>query len=161
MKHRLPAKRSLDDIDVRILKRLELDARISYAELANHVGAAASTCHHRVKRLEETGVIRRYIADIDESLLGGLLLFWGEFLLTPTGRASRKQLEEALASAAEIVEAHEIAGRSDYIVRVGGADPSVWPRTLERIDPDGRLIATSNVQSGIRQTKRFSGLSHL
>lgn len=55
----------IDDVDRRILTALHDDARIPNSALADLVGIAASTCHGRVRRLQELGVIRGFYADID------------------------------------------------------------------------------------------------
>ena len=60
----------LDDTDRRILTALHADARMSNSALADLVGIAASTCHGRVRRLQELGVIRGFYADIDPSAIG-------------------------------------------------------------------------------------------
>lgn len=147
----------LDDLDRRILKRLELDARLPNQDLAREIGLSPSACLQRVKRLEKNGVIRRYIVDVDEAELDGLLIFHGEIVLTAAGRASRKALEETLNTRPEIIQATQVVGRADYILTVGGAHPATWPTLIEQLDPEGRLIATSRVQSHVRVAKRFSG----
>ena len=63
----------LDDTDRRILTALHADARISNSALAEVVGIAASTCHGRVRRLQDVGVIRGFYADIDPSAIRMLL----------------------------------------------------------------------------------------
>src|SRR5688572_33411072 len=60
----------IDDVDRRILILLHRDARISNSALADAVGIAPSTCHGRVRRLQEVGVIRGFFADIDPAAIG-------------------------------------------------------------------------------------------
>ena len=60
----------IDDVDRRILTALHADARMSNSALADLVGIAPSTCHGRVRRLQELGVIRGFYADIDPAALG-------------------------------------------------------------------------------------------
>src|ERR1700712_5654297 len=60
----------IDDVDRRILTILHSDARISNSALADAVGIAPSTCHGRVRRLQDLGVIRGFYADIEPSGLG-------------------------------------------------------------------------------------------
>ena len=60
----------LDDVDRRLLAILHADARISNSALADAVGIAPSTCHGRVRRLQELGVIRGFHADIDPAAIG-------------------------------------------------------------------------------------------
>src|SRR5918996_4602481 len=60
----------IDAIDRRILTALHADARMSNNALAALVGIAPSTCHGRVRRLQELGVIRGFYADIDPAAIG-------------------------------------------------------------------------------------------
>jgi DNA-binding Lrp family transcriptional regulator len=60
----------IDDVDRRILTTLHGDARISNSALAEVVGIAPSTCHGRVRRLQELGVIRGFYTDIDPAAIG-------------------------------------------------------------------------------------------
>ena len=59
-----------DDLDRRILRELSADARITNNELAERVGLSASACLRRLRRLEETGIIRGYTAIIDPAVEG-------------------------------------------------------------------------------------------
>ncbi len=61
---------SLDRIDLRILDVLQQEGRLSNQELADRVSLSASPCLRRVKRLEELGVIRQYVALIDPLRIG-------------------------------------------------------------------------------------------
>lgn len=151
----------LDEKDRRILKRLELDARLPNQNLAAHVDLSASACLHRVRRLEQTGIILRYRVDIDEHEIGPWIVLWGEIVLKSEGRKSRRCLEEAFRNDASILEAHQVVGRADYLLRVTGPDVSIWPDLIERLDPQGKLIAASAVQVRVRQAKIFSGLPQL
>ena len=60
----------IDDLDRRILTALHADARISNSALAEWIGIAPSTCHGRVRRLQELGVIRGFYTDIDPAAMG-------------------------------------------------------------------------------------------
>src|ERR1700731_2744767 len=60
----------LDQIDRRILSLLHADARITNSALAAELDIAASTCHGRVRRLLDLGVIRGFYADIDPVAVG-------------------------------------------------------------------------------------------
>ncbi len=60
----------IDDVDRRILMLLHRDARMPNSALADAVGIAPSTCHGRVRRLHELGVIRGFYADIDPAAIG-------------------------------------------------------------------------------------------
>ena len=61
---------AVDDVDRRILNVLHDDARIPNSALAEIVGIAPSTCHGRVRRLQDLGVIRGFYTDVDPAAIG-------------------------------------------------------------------------------------------
>ncbi|AWS46184.1 AsnC family transcriptional regulator [Streptosporangium sp. 'caverna'] len=62
--------KEMDALDLRILAELQVDARVSFAELGRRVGLSAPAVADRVQRLEETGVITGYRAEVDPRALG-------------------------------------------------------------------------------------------
>ncbi len=60
----------VDDLDIKILRELQVDARKSYREIADKLKVAEGTVYNRVNKLREMGVIKRFIPDIDFSKLG-------------------------------------------------------------------------------------------
>ncbi|MCM2424084.1 Lrp/AsnC family transcriptional regulator [Streptomyces sp. RKAG293] len=112
----------MDEVDRQILAVLEKNGRISNAELAARVGLSPSPCLRRVNRLEATGVIRGYRAEIDPAALGrGLRVFAGVRLLRHT-RADVTAFERAVVQLAEVVFTHHITGNYDYLLQVDLAD---------------------------------------
>lgn len=150
----------LDALDRRILQHLELHARASNKELAKLVGVSESACSNRLRRMERNGVIKQYIADIDARELGGIV-FHGEIILTARGRACRAEFERGLRDERCVACAAQIVGRADYILIVSGHEIDVWSALLQRLDPEGALIAGSSVQAEVRVSKRFSGWPQL
>jgi DNA-binding Lrp family transcriptional regulator len=66
-----PAERvELDDLDVRILRSMNKNARKSFRDIARELGISLSTVSHRVKRLEESGVIKGYVPAVDAQRVG-------------------------------------------------------------------------------------------
>ncbi|MCC6789637.1 MAG: Lrp/AsnC family transcriptional regulator [Hyphomonadaceae bacterium] len=151
----------IDPIDRRILRAMLLDARIQNQDLAAKVNLSPSGCLQRVRRLEKEGIIRRYVVDIDEHELGSWVTLWGEIVLTPEGRAQRKVLERAFDAAPEVIEARQLVGRADYLLKVVSREAGAWPILLQRIDADARFIATSTVQIEAGIAKRFGTLPQL
>src|SRR3712207_8810366 len=64
------ADRKLDDIDRRILAALQADGRMTAQEIADRVGLSPSPCARRVRLLEEAGVVKGYVAVIDQAKVG-------------------------------------------------------------------------------------------
>ena len=70
------ASMELDKIDRKILAILQTDGRLSNQEVAERVSLSPSPCLRRIKRLEEAGVIRQYVALLDPDKIGlGLLAY--------------------------------------------------------------------------------------
>jgi Lrp/AsnC family leucine-responsive transcriptional regulator len=112
----------MDEVDRSILAVLEVDGRISNAELAARVGLSPSPCLRRVRRLEETGVIRGYRALIDPAAVGrGLRVFAGVRLVRH-GRTEVLAFERAVIRLPEVVHCHHVTGNYDYLLHVEVAD---------------------------------------
>ncbi|GAM97351.1 transcriptional regulator of AsnC family [alpha proteobacterium U9-1i] len=160
-KFRSGSNGGLDDTDRRILRRLQLDARLHNQDLAAAVGLSPSGLLHRLRRLEKARVIRRYVADIDEAAFEGWVILHGEITLTASGRSKRNDFGKRLVGAPSIIEARRLIGRTDYVLRVAGRDPGVWTTLLEQLDPEGVFIQSASVQVEDAIAKAFSGLPQL
>ncbi|MBX6357017.1 MAG: Lrp/AsnC family transcriptional regulator [Micromonosporaceae bacterium] len=105
----------LDATDWQILGILQRDARISFAELARRVAMSPSAVTERVRRLEETGVITGYRAEVDPAGVGlGILALVR--LRYPTG--NYRPFHALLESTPEIVEAHHVTGEDCFVLKV-------------------------------------------
>src|SRR5215470_5144433 len=106
---------NLDEIDLRILKELQKDGRISNQLLAERVGISPSPCLRRVRRLEEDGFIDRYVALVNPASLGRGLHVFVEVKLDRQTRASVDRFEAEVRKYPEVLEAHLLTGDWDYI----------------------------------------------
>lgn len=112
----------MDDVDRSILAELEKDGRISNADLADRVGLSPSPCLRRVRRLEETGVIRGYRAMIDPAAIGRSLRVFAGVRLMRHSRADVLAFERAVIRLPEVVHSHHVTGNYDYLLQVEVAD---------------------------------------
>ena len=112
----------MDDVDRAILAVLEQHGRINNAELAARVGLSPSPCLRRVRRLEETGVIRGYRALIDPAAVGRSLRVFAGVRLIRHARADVLAFERAVARLTEVVHCHHVTGNYDYLLQVEVAD---------------------------------------
>jgi Lrp/AsnC family transcriptional regulator, leucine-responsive regulatory protein len=112
----------MDAIDQVILATLENNGRISNDELAARVGLSPSPCLRRVRRLEQTGVIRGYQALIDPAAVGrGLRVFAGVRLIRHA-RADVVAFEHAVIRLSEVIHTHHVTGNYDYLLQIEVAD---------------------------------------
>lgn len=108
---------NLDDVDRRILAALRADGRLSARALSREIGMSAGAVSERVQRLEASGVIRGYHADVDPELVGhGMRVLVG--LQIEQGGPPLQQTVDALLSVPEVTEVGIVSGRWDLVVFV-------------------------------------------
>lgn len=116
------ARRSLDAIDLRILRVLQIDGRISNLKLAETVHLSPTAVLERVKRLTREGYILGYEARLDPAKLGAGLLVFVEVLLDRTVHDVMDNFRAAVQVRSEILECHLVAGGFDYLLKTRVAD---------------------------------------
>lgn len=122
----------LDEIDRKILRLLQEDCRLTMQELAERVGLSASPCHRRIKMMEEAGIIRRYVAQVDQRKLG---LPVSVFVSIKLERQREKDLEafaKAISRWPEVLECYLMTGHRDYLLRVVVEDLSAYEKFLKQ-----------------------------
>ena len=110
-------KDSLDRIDLKILAQLQRSGRITNIELADAVGLSPSPCLTRVKRLEKSGYITGYNAQINLAQLGEILTVFTEVTLTEHRSGDFSRFEAKIRKLDEIVECHLVSGGYDYLLK--------------------------------------------
>jgi len=140
------ARTGLDRIDLKILRLLQSDGRLTNAELAETVAVSPATCHRRTNRLLEDGYIDHVRAVIAPTKVDrGALVMVGVVLdrSTPDSFAT---FEKAIKKLNFILDCHLVAGDFDYFLKIRVRDMA----DFNRIHGD-QLIALP----GVRQTRTF------
>jgi DNA-binding Lrp family transcriptional regulator len=138
---------SLDRYDKLILEELQKDGRISNVQLANAVSLSESACLRRVRSLEESGMIDRYAALINQQKAG---LPGNVFVHIGLQREEGRELaafEEAVKNIPEVMECYLMTGEFDYLLRVVVSDMADFER-LHR-DALTRLPGVARVNSSV------------
>lgn len=148
----------LDQIDLRILRDLQDDGRITNVDLAKRAGISAPPCLRRVRALEESGYIRGYHADVNPEALG-----YGVTVFAQVGLSSQAESDlvafEALAAGWPLVrECYMLAGETDFLLRIVAPDWDSYNRFLT-----SELTAAPNVSHvksalAIRLSKQAFGV---
>jgi Lrp/AsnC family leucine-responsive transcriptional regulator len=142
----------VDDIDLQLVAALVADARTSYAELARTVGLSGPSVHERVRRLERSGVIRGYSADIDPHAVGlGVTALVG--ILQREG-VEQDDLADALAQVAEVEDCWFVAGEEAFVVKVRVADVDALEHTLGVLR---RTPGVARTRTTVVLSTRFEG----
>lgn len=133
---------NLDEIDQKILRELQTDARQSHQELGERVGLSPSPCARRIRKLEAEGYINGYSARINEDKVGFGFSVFVSVRLSQQVDQSLKQFEEKVRSYSEIVDCWLMTGSFDYLLRVAVADLNEFETFLT-----GRLTKIPGVAS--------------
>jgi len=136
--------KSLDRIDLTILKTLQSDGRISNVELAKKVNLSASPCLDRVKRLEKEGYIKRYGALLDANKLNYSMTAYIQVTLDRTTSDVFKLFKLEVVKIKEIVECNLVAGGYDYLLKIRFSNMEGYRLVLEKI---GGLPAISQTHT--------------
>jgi Lrp/AsnC family transcriptional regulator, leucine-responsive regulatory protein len=136
----------LDKTDLRILAELQADARISVAELAKRVTLTSTPCGRRLQQLEQSGVIKAYVALLDQTALGLPVDAFVEVRLTREGKAEIAEFESKVHGYPEVMQCWMLSGGFDYLLRVVAADLEGYNRFLR--DQLLGLECVDHVQTG-------------
>lgn len=133
----------LDDVNLRLLGELQVDARLSLAELGRRVGLSSPAVAERVSRLEQEGVIRGYHAELDPRALGYALT--AVIRIRPAPREVRK-VGELAQRTPEVVDCRRITGEDCYIMTAHVRSVEHLEDVIDRFAAYGQTT-TSIVQS--------------
>jgi DNA-binding Lrp family transcriptional regulator len=108
----------LDALDLAILRTLQANARVSNLELARAIQLSPPATHARVRRLEQQGYIRGYVALLDREKVGFELLCFVQINLQRHRRETVAQFRQAVQAMPEVLECHHLTGGFDYLLKV-------------------------------------------
>jgi len=146
----------MDAIDRRILRALARNGRLTNAELAEEVGLSPSPCWTRVRRLEQSGVIRGYAALLDQAALGLPDTVFIEVMMDRHEEESLRRFEDAVQAIPEVLECHLVTGEYDYVIKAAVAGTVGHEKLLrERLYrlPGVRHTRTSFALRCLKQTR--------
>lgn len=149
---------SIDATDERILEELQRNAKLTNVELAARVHLSPSPCLARVRALERSGVISRYVTLLDPVKLGQAVSVFIQVRLEQQVEKSLKTFEASIASWPEVMECYLMTGDSDYLLRVVVADIAALERfILERLS---KIRGVANIRSSfaLKQVKYETAL---
>lgn len=155
--HALDGHPSLDRIDLKILAQLQDDGRITNQALADKVALSPSACLARVRRLETAGFIQGYHARLDIERIRPTVTVYGEVTLKSHRPADLLKFEATLAEIPEVVEAAQVSGPFDYLIKVVAPDVRAWGQLADRLLQEG--LGVDKIASHIlmKDAKPFRG----
>lgn len=128
---------SLDEIDVRLLAELETDADRANVELARLVGLSPAATLNRVRRLKESGVIRRISARLDSTAAGFPLQVYVLVTLARHEEAAAQRFTKTVSALPQIIAADEVTGDVDALLMIVSRDVAELQGVLVRLSTQG------------------------
>ena len=116
----------LDDCDIKILQILQHDCRVTSKEIADKVGKSVTAAHERIKRLEDSGVILRYVALLDRGRIGRGVTGYTSIHLKEHSQALLRGFEREAVKFPEVMECCQLTGKADFLIRVVVADMEAY-----------------------------------
>ncbi|MEX0694735.1 MAG: Lrp/AsnC family transcriptional regulator [Rhodospirillales bacterium] len=150
-------KVKLDAIDMRILRDLQDDGRMTNVELAERAGISAPPCLRRVRALEEAGFIHGYHADIDAELLGFEVQFLALVGLDSQNDAVLTSFENEMARWPEVRECHMMRGPHDFVLTLVARNTSHENELTQRLTAAPYVARVLTLQV-IRTSKKLPGV---
>ena len=111
----------LDEVDWKIIKALEKDARTPFTEIGREIGVSDATVHVRVKKMWETGIMKRYTLVVDGSVYERRVAC---YILMNVKRGKVEEVSKQLARIKEVGMIQEVHGTNDIIAKI-------WAKDLE------------------------------
>lgn len=138
---------SLDTMDLRILAAMQEDASRAVADIAAEVGLSQTPCWRRIKRLNESGVIKAIVARLDQEALGLHFTSYAFVKLAMPSTENMARFDDLVRRWPEVVTCERITGAVDYLIKVVAEDIREYDNFLRY-----KLLASdlvSDVQSHI------------
>lgn len=149
---------ALDRTDLMLLAQLQVEGRLSNADLAERVNLSPSACLRRVQRLEREGVIAGYGARLDPAAIGIGLQAFVRLQLARHDREAIGDFVAALQDWDEVVACHALTGDMDYLLHVAVADLEHFSRFLLDRLLSSSGVADVNTSFVLRAVKQAQGL---
>ena len=146
---------AIDEVDKKLLRLLQVDARMSITELAERINLSATPCTRRIKRLEDTGVITGYHTQTDAQKLGYPLAIFIAVSMDRHTAERFEQFERKVQGFDEVVSCSIVTGRSeDYLIKVCVRDMAHYEEfLLHRLN---RIEGVAQVHTSFELREVFS-----
>jgi len=143
----------IDAIDIKILNELQKEGRLTNVQLADRVGLSPSPCLSRVRALEESGLILRYVALLDPHKLGAVVSVFVQVTLERQIENMLQVFETAVGGFPEVMECYLMTGDSDYLLRVVVNDVEAFQRFIVEKLVKVKGVATIRSSFALKQVK--------
>lgn len=146
----------LDPIDRQLLELVQADSSLSYAAMGRAVGLSVSAVNERVRKLERSGAIRRYVALLQPELVGVPILAFLEVGIAPP---AAEGFLNRVASRPEVQEVHRTTGSRQFLLKLRCGSLARLETLIDDVIAAGPDVASTRVSVVLRSAKESPGLS--
>lgn len=149
----------LDAIDLKIIKELQIDSKQSIKQISQKINLSITPTHERIKKIESSGVIDKYVAIVKPEMLGKKLIVYCQVTLIQHEENAFKKFEDYVNSVSKIAEVSYIAGSFDILLKIILKDMDEYQNFV--LKEMSQLEIISNIQSSfvIKQIKNNTLIS--
>ncbi|WP_255076304.1 Lrp/AsnC family transcriptional regulator [Lacihabitans sp. CCS-44] len=147
-------KIKIDDIDKKILMLLQHNSTLTYKEIAQKINLSLSPVHDRIKRLEQEGVVEKYVGILNKKMLGVGLTVFSQVTLIRQTREVSQIFDISIKQLPEVVECNFVSGSFDYLLKIIVADMEAYHNfhqmklsTIEGVSLINSFFVMSEVKS--------------
>ncbi|MGV3541274.1 MAG: Lrp/AsnC family transcriptional regulator [Rufibacter sp.] len=149
----------LDEIDKSILRRLQQDAKVTTKELASQLGLTISPIYERIKRLENQGYIKQYVAVLDKSQLGQSITTFCQVSMRYHNEAFIEKFEQQIQELEEVQECYHMAGQVDFLLKINVSSLNQYHDFVKTKLSKLENIATLNSIFALKEIKHTLALN--
>lgn len=131
---------TFDQTDKKILKYLQADARLNTKQLAGKIGLTITPTYERLKKIEQSGVVKQYVALLDREVIGKTIVAFINVSLQLHSKPLISSFEKAIVKIPEVMECFHVAGNFDYLLKVVVGDMNSYQNFLSN-----KLAAIENI----------------
>lgn len=130
----------LDITDSKILQYLQQDGKMTVAALANKLNLSTTAIYERIRKLEKEGVIKKYVALLDQKKVAKNLIVFISISLKNHGRSHLQKFTKTIDGYNEITECYHIAGNFDYLLKAQLKDMEAYQQfILTKLSVDNNI----------------------
>ncbi|MEQ8472204.1 MAG: Lrp/AsnC family transcriptional regulator [Marinoscillum sp.] len=148
----------MDQIDLKILKLLQENGTLTHKEIAIKMNLTITPIYERIKRLEREGVIKKYVALVDQEKLNMSLVAFTNISLKEHSKAYIEKFETEITKIDAVVECFHIAGQFDYLLKIIIKDMKAYQSVVINQLASMENIANVNSSFVMTEVKRSTSI---
>ena len=149
----------LDEIDLKILRLLQKDAKLTNKALSANLALSVTAVYERIKKLEKTGFIQGYVALVSKEKVDKSFVAFCHVKLVQHTQDNVKQFEREVIAIDEVLECYHLSGDYDYLLKVHVKDMVSYRKfMIEKLTNLNHIVSTHSMFM-INQVKHTTALN--